>query len=87
VSPRQRKFRCAVVEGGGLPGSRRMARLARLAEVASDMVRIRRARKIRAVTLVAIGIDKSVVIVRVARLTLERGMLSGQCKLPGIVVE
>jgi hypothetical protein len=34
VCARQRESRGAVVEGGGLPGRRRMARLACLAEVA-----------------------------------------------------
>ncbi len=84
---RQRKLRGAVVEGRRLPGGRRMTRLAVLAEIPCNVIRVGRAGKIRSVALITVGIDEGVIVVRVARLALQRRVLPGKGKLGCAMVE
>jgi hypothetical protein len=69
-----------MIEGRWFPYCGRMTRLAEMAEVSGGMIRIRGSLEIRRVALVTIGICQLVVPVRVARLTLNGYVRSGQNK-------
>ena len=66
----QLEFRRVVVETRRLPGSRRMTRLATLAEVAGNVIRIRGSCEVRSMTLITIGKSEIIIVVHMARLTL-----------------
>lgn len=66
VRPRQWKLRRAVVERSRLPGSRRVTGLAGLTEIPGDVIRIRGSLEITCVALIAICVDKLVIVVRMA---------------------
>jgi hypothetical protein len=84
---RQRELRRAVVERGWYPSIGRVTRFAAMVEDSDDMVRIRRLLIVSLVAREAISVLQSVVVVDVAKLTLRRDVLSGQCKIRGVVVE
>ena len=83
----EREFRCAMVERRGLPRRCRMTGRTRLAEVAGDVIRVGRASEVRAVTLIAINVRDLIIIVDVARLTLDRLVVSCQREFRRAMVE